>query len=67
MTALVGREAIKAVEKIRDANRARQRQVAALQREFVLDGEMTAEQLRAHHKQMRADMYARNPHFGATA
>lgn len=63
MTALAGREAIKAVEKTREANRARQRQVAALQREFVLDGEMNAEQLRAHHKQLRAECMARHPEW----
>lgn len=67
MTALAGREAIKAVERTREANRARQRQVTALQREWVLDGELTAEQLIAERDRLRAECMARHPEwFGAT-
>lgn len=68
MSALAGREAIKAVEKTREANRARQRQVTALQREWVLDGELTAEHLIANRDRMRAECMARHPSwFGETA
>lgn len=67
MTALAGREAIKAVEKTREVNRARQRQVTALQREWVLDGELTREQLIANRDRLRAECMARHPDWGWTA
>lgn len=61
MTMNAGAHAIKALDKRRDAGRARQAVVRDLQRQWVLDGEMTAEQLIAHHRRLRSDFYARHP------
>lgn len=35
--------------------------------QYVLDGEMCADELVEHHRQLRRDFYARNPHLGEVA
>lgn len=67
MSTSPGIEAVKAVSRAHDATLARAKKTRALQAKWVLDSELTAEQLREHHRQLRADFYARNPNgFGAT-
>lgn len=67
MTALAG-DGAKAASRAREKNAARQKRTRELQRQWVLDGELTAAQLLANRDRLRAECMQRHPEwFGATS
>lgn len=56
-------DAVRAYETRRESNLARRRRVTEMRRSWVLDSEMTAEELAERGEQLRAECRARHPEW----